>query len=809
MAQAASDQGGVYRTMDGGDSWERINSSSDHPIGYFAQIRSDPKDRNRVYRMALRLYISDDMGRTYRPATGLHGDWHDLWVDPLDPNHLLAANDGGLGISWDRGVTWGWRTNIPTSQFWEMDVDTRDPYWICAGTQDNGNWCTPSAVRNRNGVSNRDAFSVGGGDGMHFHIDPRDTTYGFIEVNSESTTNSIQRLDLANLQRQGAKPGVGRPLSCFGGTASAGGQGTASAASTAGRRGFGTDPSYRWAWDTPVLFSAVTPGVVYSAANVLFKSTDRGGSWKPISPDLTTRVDRDTIYIMGKAVGAVNYSPGASLTANPLLTSLFGTITWIGESPLNGRVLYVGTDDGQVQVTRDGGATWANVTARIPGLPPFTMVSSVLASRFVAGRVYATFDGHFSRDNATYVYVSNDFGQSWRAITTGLPAMTPVTRIAEHPRDANVLAVGHARGVHFSNDGGATWQSLMTNMPTVPVRALVFQARDNALIAGTYARGAWILDDVGPLQALTAEGVKSDALLVSITRGREWDLFSLGPTYGEDVLYAPNPEFDPAISYYVRDGATGTATITISDAQGARVRTLHGPVARGLNRVTWDMHMDSALPEAEAAAGRGGRGGGGGGGGRGGAGSGGPLVLPGKYAVTITIPGLTKTLRGDLTVQADPLDAAFSATDRRARQDTLMLVYGLQKTLVSARTAARSLAGQADAIRQDLTRGGASGAASKADELADRLTRLQAEAERLLGITNSLLRAIEAFNSVPTTDQHEQLAWAFDDATRAVTTLNRTSQADIPALYTQFAKGTQARVAAPVALPAAPAPRKP
>ena len=351
----------------------------------------------------------------------------------------------------------------------------------------------------------------------------------------------------------------------------------------------------------------------------------------------------------------------------------------------------------------------------------------------------------------------------------------------------------------------------MTNMPTVPVRALVFQARDNALIAGTYARGAWILDDVGPLQTLTAAAVKSDALLVSITRGRQWRFSSLGPTYGEGVLYAPNPEFDPAISYYVRDGASGTATITISDAQGAKVRTLRGPAARGVNRVTWDMHMDSAIPEADAAMGRGGRaGGGGGGGGRGGGGAGGPLVLPGKYSVAITVPGVATMLHGELTVQPDPLDAGFLAADRRARQDTLMQLYGLQKTLVSARTAVRSLVGQADAIKQDLTRGGASGAAAKADSLTDRLTRLLTEVDRVLGIAGTLMRAIEGFNSLPTTDQHNQLAWAVDDATRAASTLNRTNQTDIPALYAQFAKGTAPRIVAPVRpTAAAPVSQKP
>src|SRR5439155_2795942 len=240
-------------------------------------------------------------------------------------------------------------------------------------------------------------------------------------------------------------------------------------------------------------------------------------------------------------IGTVNYSPGGGPSTNPLSTPLFGQITTISESMVDGNVLYTGTDDGQVQVTRNGGTTWTNVTRNVPGLPPLTFVTSVVASRHAAGRVYATFDGHFNNDENTYVYVSDDFGSSWRKITSGLPT-TSINRLAEDPRTPYVLVVAHAYGVHFSNDGGANWHSLATNMPTVPVRSIVFQARANSLVAGSYGRGLWVLDDVSPLQKLTPDGLKANALLVSSTTGRQWTTTPLGTTFGVGVFYAPNPE---------------------------------------------------------------------------------------------------------------------------------------------------------------------------------------------------------------------------------------------------------------------------
>ncbi len=721
-----SGEGGVYRSLDGGDTWEHVSSRIDQPSGFFIQMRPDPKDANRVYRLGTGFYISDDQGKTFRTApTTLHGDYFSLWIDPDNNNHLIVGNDGGLAISWDRGVTWDHRSNVPVAQFYETWVDNRDPYWVCGGAQDNGMWCTPSAARNRNGIGNAESWQMGGGDGMHVRVDPFDTTFAFFEPQSGAgNQGNIQRLNTVTRQRQTIKPGAARPISCF-----------ESEIPAAGR----VQPPYRWGWDTPILFSAVTPGVVYTAANVVFKSTDRGGSWTKISPDLTSRVNRDTVMILGRKLGAANYSPNGTNVTDPTVTPTFGQITWIGESRVDARVLYTGSEDGIVQVTRDGGATWTNVTKSIPSLPPFYLTTTVFPSQHVAGRVYATFDGHRSQDDNAYVYVSDDFGKSWRAIISGLPK-SPIYRFAEHPRDPNVIVVGHARGVHFSNDRGATWMSLNSNMPTVPVASVTFQARDNALVVGTYGRGIYILDDAAPLQRLTAEGLKSDALLVSATRGRQWHVFASLPVAGVGDFYAPNPEFDPTITYYLRDNATGSATITIRDARGAAVRTLSGPTERGLNRVTWDMHMDSALPEGAAM---------GGGRGRGAAGNpaAGPLVLPGTYAATIRVPGIARELRADIVVAADPMEAT-TAADRRARQDALVQLYGLQKTLAQLWTATRAK-GQ------------------PSDSAAKLLATAQLEVDRLLGITANLMRSIESFSGPPTADQRAQIGWVQEDVTRA------------------------------------------
>ena len=752
--EASAGASGVYRTVDGGANWEKLTSLNTRPM-YFSQIRLDPKDKNRVYMLGSNrgFYVSDDGGKTFPERfSNIHSEDHALWVDPDDPNHLMVGGDGGVSITWDRAVTWDFRRNMPIGQFYEVDVDNKVPYTVCGGLQDNGLWCVPSAVRNRNGIADRDGWNIGGGDGFYAKIDPSDQSYAY----EESQDGNVARVNLVTMEHQSVRPGSGERPQPGGGR---------------GGRGGG----YRWNWDSPIMPSNADAKTVYMGANVLFKSTDRGSSWKAISPDLTLHIDRDTLTMMGARVGAT------ALSRNDGVTS-YGTITSVGESPMNANVLYVGTDDGQVQLTRDGGKTWTNVTSHIGGLPSYTPVTGVLPSRYAAGRVYATFDGHYNDDYKPYVFVSDDFGQSWRSLAAGLPE-TSVNRIREHPHNPHVLILAHSSGVHFSNDGGATWNSIATNMPPVPTDDAIIHPRDNALIVGTHGRSIWILDDVGPLEALTPDALKTAAVLAPIPHAREMSTWAPQAWYGHGEFFAPNPEFDGAITYYLRDAASGPVSVEIGDAGGI-VRTLKGSSSKGVNRVTWDLRMSAAMSAEEAATliATGGRGGGGGGGGRGGAAPVGPLVLPGKYNVTVKVPGVANELKGEITVEGDPL-AGFSDTDRRARQALVMGLFSLQKSLTAAHIAARALSDQSADFKRDLAGGGA-----KADSLVAHVSQLQAEVDRVLTVTNGLARPIEGWSGSATVDQRRQIDYATEDATKVIADVNREIQTEIPSLYQSVAK---------------------
>jgi hypothetical protein len=533
-------------------------------------------------------------------------------------------------------------------------------------------------------------------------------------------------------------------------------------------------------------------------AQVLFKSTDRASSWKKISGDLTLNIDRDTLTMMGKTVGpdALSRHDGQSN---------YGSLTAIAESPLDSMVVYTGSDDGQLQLTRDGGKTWTNLTSRINGLPPQTYVSGVAPSRYKAGRVYATFDGHYMDDYRPYVFVSDDFGATWRSLASGLPE-TSINRIREHPSDPRILILAHERGVHYSNDDGMSWIPLTTNLPTVPVDDAIFQERDHALVLGTHGRGIWVLDDIGPLTPLEAMNV--DATLLASPPARLMSTFSPQAWYGAGEFFAPNPDWNAGISYYLHAAGSGPAQITVTDATGKVVRTLTGPTAVGLNRVVWNLRYASPVDSANVPAG-GGRGGGGGGGGRGGppaavpvgfpaAGEGGggfggggaplgPLVLPGSYAVRVDVPGLGRALTGRVAVEADPLPK-FSAADRLARQTILMRIYETTKTLGAARIAARALVQQRDSIKADFVAGGASDAGAKADSLNARVARLSSAIDRAFTAVNAQRNPIEAFSGSPTVDQRASLGFAMSDAQAALAELDKLVRTDIPAGYRSVAR---------------------
>jgi len=613
FATVEAKDGGVFRSVDAGETWEAVAKTNVRP-SYYSQIRVDPKDKNRVYTLGSNrgFYVSNDSGKTFvdTGVTGVHGEDHALWIDPDNTNHLIIGGDGGVSISWDRGVTWDFRMNMPIGQFYEIDVDNKIPFTVCGGLQDNGEWCVPSAVRDRNGIAARDAWNIGGGDGFYVKFDPSDENFAY----AESQNGSASRVNLKTMERTPVRPSLpGQVL--------------------------------RWNWDTPILTSSADPKTIYMGAQMLFRSSDQGRTWTAISGDLTGGVDHPA--------GTEN-PPADALSRNDG-TSPFASLTSISESPLDARVLYTGAQDGTVEVTRDGGKTWTNITSKFPGVPKNTYVSTVLASQHAAGRAYVTFDGHYTDDYMPYLFVTEDFGQTWKNIAL---ATTSINRVREHPRNPNVLVVGSEKGAFFTNDGGRSWfpLSLVTNLPTVSVDDIMIHPRDNALVLGTHGRGIWILDDMGPLE-LSADLMSGEAALAPIAPARQIVTNSPQAWFGTGTFFAPNPDFGAGINYYLRDGAAG-AEIDISDRFGNSVRKFMGPAAKGMNHVTWDLRGTPPAPPADAAAaaGRAGRAGGAGGGGRGRGGAAlGPLVTPGTYVVTITVPGIAKTLRGELKVEADPL----------------------------------------------------------------------------------------------------------------------------------------------------------
>jgi photosystem II stability/assembly factor-like uncharacterized protein len=714
VIEAPGRESGVYRSADGGDTWEAWSTLNPRPM-YYSQIRADPRDRSRVYLLGSNrgFYTSDDGGKTFRDVfSTVHSEDHALWIDPDDTNHLIIGGDGGVSISWDRGLTWLFRDNLPIGQFYEISADMQDPYTICGGLQDNGHWCVPSATRNRAGIGNRDGFNIGSGDGFYARLDPTDPKTAFIE----SQEGRANRVNLATLERQPISPVVRTPRT--------------DRPSQAGRE--------RWNWNTPMVMSSFDPKVLYIGSHVVFRSPDRGVTWKPISPDLTASVNRESLQMMGGLV------PERALSRHDGQTS-FSTLTTIGESPLDAKLLYTGSDDGQVQMTKDGGQKWTNLTGQIAGLPAGTYVSSLTPSRHLAGRVYATFDGHYHDDYAAYVYVSDDFGQTWRSITSGLPA-TSVHRLREHPRNAGLLFLGHERGIHVSIDGGASWVSLNLNMPNVPVDDILIHPRDNDLIVGTHGRSIWVLDNIASLEALTPDSIRTEAFLVPPTKARLLTIYNAQEWHGAGQYFAANPDFNAAFEYFLRSAARSRVAVAVADSRGTVVRTIDGPGHPGMNRVSWDLRMEPPEGAQEGSAA-----------GPPGTARLGPLVLPGLYTVTVNIGGGARILKGELKVEGDPR-VSFSDADRRARQSTLLALYELQKSLAIARATSAAARVAADT----------------------RLAHLQSEIAAELNTATVLSRAIEGYSGLPTGDQRRQIDWLRDDAATTVEALNQVLRTELP-----------------------------
>jgi photosystem II stability/assembly factor-like uncharacterized protein len=742
-------QGGVFRSQDQGETWEHMTGLNPRP-SYYSRIFVDPKDANRVYIMGSNrgFYISDDAARNFRDVfSGVHGEDHALWVDPDNTNRLIIGGDGGVSISYDRGLTWLFRINLPIGQFYNISVNNQDPFLVCGGLQDNGSWCTPSASRLSHGVSFKDAFNIGGGDGMQALFDGDDRT---ILVSSQNGTTN--RLDLESMQRQTIGPV--QPLE---------------------RPRPGQAP-YRWYWTTPLIVSTFSPNTIYTGANVLFRSDDRGVNWTPISPDLTANIDRRGLRMMGGPI------PPTALSRDDGQSN-FSALTVIAESPVDQNLLYTGADDGTIQMTRDGGRHWTDLTRNVRGLPPALNISGIVASKFAAGRVYLTVDGHFDDDYNPYVFVSEDFGKTWTASTSGLPK-TSAHRLREHPANPDFLVVGLEAGVYASFDRGAHWTALGAGLPPVSVYDLQFQESEHALVLGTHGRSIWILDHVEPLAQLTPEVLSGSGYLFPVPQAHQKTIQVGQFWFGAGEFFAPNPPYGAVLTYYLPKGSGG-AGITISDATGKMIRTLRGPAEAGLNRTCWDLRQAPALPEsglppmagcANAAVGEGG----GGGFGRANLG---PGVLPGQYTVTVT-PAGGPSLRTGLTVVPDSR-FTISDADRLTRHAAILSAYTLAQQLAPARDVAEVLVRQTIAMRQSLTATGESGrsAVDVVGRVALEVARVQAQINRTLAAAANLQGAIDGYEGLPTGAQLRQLDWAWEDATAVVTALNREIQQDMPTVY--------------------------
>jgi hypothetical protein len=624
---------------------------------YFSQLRVDPTNDKTVYVAGLPWAKSLDGGRTFATLDNAgghnspgHVDQHALWIDPKNPRHLLIGNDGGFNVSWDQGRTWDFVNTMATSLAYWVSADMRRPYYVYTGLQDNGSWGGPSATRTGDGILNSDWFGIGGGDGFQTAVDPTDHNV----VYTESQNGNTNRYDLRTGRSQSIRP-VGR------GRAGRGGRGEQQPATPAipaaqaaeqqgGRGGRGgapnvlnsteSDEPYRFNWNTPFQLSPHNPNVIWLGGNRLFKSSNRGDTWVA-SGDLTRRVDRNTIPIMGVPGDRSMLSKNDGVTA-------YSTIISLSESPVVPGIVWVGTDDGLVQVSRDGGATFTDVSKGLPGLPADHLhwVSRIDASHFDPGTAYVAVDGHRSNDLKPYVFVTRDFGKTWQAVANNLPPYGNVQVIREDPVNRNLLYAGTEFGLFVSLDGGRRWQKFMNNLPTGRVDDILVHPRDHDLIVATHARGIWIADDITPLQHAGDPSALGDVVLFDVRPAVAYitDRQQGQYTGGQKYFAGENPPRGASISYFLKSAPSGDVTIAIADASGRTLRTIQGTKRAGLNRVMWNLQAGPPPGQAPPT----GSGRGGGGGGRGG---GGAPVDPGTYRVSLSAGG--RTLTTAVTVMED------------------------------------------------------------------------------------------------------------------------------------------------------------
>lgn len=629
IAELENNKTGLYISSDGGENWKPQSASFNvvsRPF-YFSTIVIDPKDPKRVYRPALSFSYSNDGGYSFAEASNeggwVHSDHHALWINPNNTNELWLGTDGGVYLSLDRGVTWNFRMNLPVGQFYHVAVDNAKPYRIYGGLQDNGSWVAPSAAPGGVGVGSwQDIY---GGDGFWVVPDAKDPDVCYAEYQG----GNMGRVTISSGKAVNIQP----------------------------QQGPGED-KLRWNWNTP-LYVGPASKALYCGSQYLYKSTDQGRNWVRISADLTTN---------NKA--KQNQEGSGGLSADNTSAENHCTIFTVAESPLDANLIYAGTDDGNLQVTTDGGKTWTNLSANYAaaGIPAQTWVSSIEPGRFNKQVVYATFDNHMYGDNNTYVARSSDMGKTWVLLKGGEAIEGYAHKIKEDTENDKLLFLGTERGLYASVDGGKEWFRMKNNIPWYAlVRDIAIHPTTHDLVLGTHGRGIIVLDDIRPIRQLTPPVAEQDVVLfpfekTTLTSGQ----FGGGGFPSGGGWNGGNPPSIPAIQYYLKDRiSSGDVNVEILDKDGKMVYTMPGTKRKGVNRVYWNFRMKapkmaegSVKMDQNAFAA--------------------PMVLPGSYTVKLSIAGKAYTQPLEL-VHSD--EAGMTLADRKNQYDAAMQLYQMSENL--------------------------------------------------------------------------------------------------------------------------------
>ncbi len=660
---------GIWRTMDKGKTWTFQSNQNQRPM-YFSQIRVDPNNPEVVYVGGVNPQKSIDGAKTFNGLQNMgHVDNHAIWIDPLNSQHVMYGNDGGLDVSWDGGATWESVRLQAAALPYHVSVDMRRPYWVCTGLQDNGSWCGPSSTRS-GGIHMWNWMSVGGGDGFQTQIDPTDPNIFY----TESQNGAITRYDLNTGEQRSVRPVAGA-----GGAPGQGGAG--GGGGRGGQPNVIGGPQDPWPaafnWNTPIRISPHNSSTLLIGGTRLYISRDRGQTYTMSAP-LGKKIDPNTRTLLEQSYGLPTC--GANTTGKPCILSKndgyvaneYGTIIELAESSVLPGVIWAGTNDGNLQLSRDGGLTFNEVGKNIPGGTKEYYISGIEASWYDAGTAYVSLDGHYSDDLKPYIFKTTDYGATWTSIVSNLP-IGNINTIRQDPKNRNLLYAAHEFGLFISLDDGKEWTAFNPNLPLVRIDEVLVHPRDNDLLVATHGRGIWIADDISALQAMTPDTMAKDVTLLKPRDAIQWkpDRKNQTEVPGSKWWEGEVAPQGTAIAYYLKSAPAGDVKLTITNtATGQAVRTCIGPKAVGLNRFQWAMSGDQAAggggfpggggggggggrggrggqaaeaPAAPAgptpcvAAGGGGRGfGGGGGGGRGGGGGG---IAPGVYRVALTVDG--------------------------------------------------------------------------------------------------------------------------------------------------------------------------